>query len=214
MRRKIYLLLVFNIGFVLTVMSQQKGSDFLFKEYQEAELYFPNGSFSSEKINYNVIERELYYIDRNDGDEKIVLNAENIRVIKIDKRNFILVKRRLREVLPTTPSIYIEYLPKVQNKAQNAGYGSTSQTSSISSYSMGQQGVLIPIGKESETTGFNNCYWIEKNGDKKKFINFKQFLKIYPKHNKVLYGHIKTSDIDFNNIEEIVNLCLYAESLN
>ena len=208
------MLIIFNIAFVLTAMSQQKRSEFLFKDYQEATIYFFGNFVSKEKVNYNVMARELYYIDRIDGEEKIVSNSEDIRIIKTDNRTFILVKGRLQEVLPTTPPIYVEYLPKVQTKAQNAGYGSTSHTSAITSYSMGQQGVLVHESKELETTGFSNFYWIERSGDKKKFTNFNQFLKIYSKHKKVLDEHIKTNKIDFNDIEEIINLCLYAESLN
>ena len=214
MKRQLCILLIFNLGFVLTAMSQTSNSNFLFKEYQEAKIFFTGGVVSNEKVNYNVKDKDLYYIDRSDGDEKIVTNPENIRVIKIEDRTFLLVKGSLQEVLPTTPPIYVEYLPKVQTKAQNAGYGSTSQTSAISSYSMGRQGELILESKELETTGLNNCYWVERNGDKKKFTNFTQFMKIYSKHKKVLDEHIKTNDINFNNVGDIVNLCLYAESLN
>ena len=214
MRRQLCVLLIFNIGFVLTVMSQQKGPEFLFRESQDAKVYFLDGSFSNEKINYNVRGNELYFIDKSDGFEKIVSSTEKIRVIKVDNRNFILVKGHLQEVLPTTPPIYVEYLAKIQTKAQNAGYGSTSQTSSITSYSIGQQGLLAPEAKEIEAMGFNYNFWIEKNGSKKQFSNFRQFLKIYSKHKNVLDEYIKSNNIEFNNIEGIVNLCLYAESLN
>ena len=100
MKRQLCILLIFNIGFVLTAMSQTSNPNFLFKEYQEAKIFFTGGVVSNEKINYNVKDKDLYYIDRSDGDEKIVTNPENIRVIKIEDRTFRLVKGSLQEVLP------------------------------------------------------------------------------------------------------------------
>jgi hypothetical protein len=214
MGKQLYLLIIFIVVFSLPTMSQKKHSDFLFEKYQEATIYFIGGSLSNEKVNYNVKDRELYYLDREDGSEKIVINTEKIRALKIDNRNFIMVKRRLQEVLPTTPPIYVEYLAKVKPEALNAGYGTTSETASISPYSLNNSGELSQDGRKMETIGLNNEYWIEKNGKKEKFTSFKQLLKIYSKHKKVLDDHIKTNKINFNDIEGIVNLCLYAESLN
>ena len=195
-------------------MSQKIQSDFLFEEYQEATISYIGGYSSNEKINYNVKDKDLYFIDDNDGYEKIVLNTERIRVIKIDNRAFVIVNKNIQEVLPTNPSIYVEYLAKVKLKAHDAGYGTKSETSAISAYTMGSQGQLIPEGNKVETTGLKYFYWIEKNGNKEKFTSFKQFLKLYSKHKKVLDKHIKTNKINFNDIEGVVNLCLYAESLN
>ena len=214
MKRQFFLFLIFIIGFVSTAISQQVNPDFLFGEFQDAVISFSNGTFSNEKINYNVRYKELHYIDRSDASEKIISNAEIIRVIKIGNRSFVLTKGSLQEILPTTPPIYVEYLPKTQAKAKDAGYGSTSQTSDISSYSIGQKNSFIPDANKLETVGFSKCYWIEKSGDKKKFINFKQFLNIYSKHKVVLNEHIKKNKIEFDDAQMIIDLCLYAESLN
>jgi len=213
MGRQLYLFLIFNIVFVLTAISQKENSDFLFDEYKEATIYFSSVSFTNEKVNYNTMDRELYYIDKSDGLIKIVMDMLSIRVIKIDNRTFLPSKSGLQELLNATPPIYVEYLAKVQTKAQNAGYGSTSQVSAITTYSAAQNGLFVPDGKKMEQIGFSNCYWIEQNGKKKRFANFKQLLKIYPKHKGILDGHIKENIIDFNDTQKIVELCIYAESL-
>ena len=89
MGRQLYLFLIFNIVFVLTAISQKENSDFLFDEYKEATIYFSSVSFTNEKVNYNTMDRELYYIDKSDGLIKIVMDMLSIRVIKIDNRTFL-----------------------------------------------------------------------------------------------------------------------------
>ena len=215
MRRRLYMLLILNAVFILTAMSQQGNAEFLFEDYREATVYLADNSFAYEKVNYNVKDRELYYIDKSDGMARVISNIDRIRIIKTDDRNFIQVGGSLQEVLPTTPPIYIEYLPKVQAKASSVGYGMTSSITSTSANTyLGWRGYALSESQKQETMGFSNRYWIEKNGNKKRFTNFKQFLKIYSKHKNVLHEHIKANNIDFNDIEGMVNLCLYAESLN
>jgi len=216
MRQLLYILfIILNTLLVPTVMAQDESDAFLFNEFKEASIYFSYNSISVEKVNYNVREKVLYFFDREDSVIKVASNTEQIKLIKVDNRNFILVKGALQEVLPTTPPIYVEYVIKVQTKAKDVGYGTKSQTASATSYTIvGQGGYLMPDFQKMEIKGFYNHYWIERNGDKKKFTSFKQLLKLYPKHKKILEGSIKDSNIDFNDVEAIVNLCLYAESLS
>jgi len=215
MKRKLFILLIINVVFILTAMSQQENSGFLFRDFQDATVYFSGGAYSNEKVNYNVTEKELYYIDKVDGLVKIVANIETIRIVKLDDRSFIQANKGLQEIIPTTPFIYVEYFPKVQTKASNVGYGMTSSVSSTSALNyLGQRGYYLSESQKQETTGFNCRYSIEKNEQNKKFATFKQLLKIYPKHKDVLNGYIKENNVNFNDIEAIVNLCLYAESLN
>ena len=215
MRHKICLLLIFNIGIVLTTSSQEEPSGFLFSEFQDAQIYIA-GVYSDEKVNYNVLDKQLYYVDKRDGLVRIVDNMSLIKIIKMDNRNFIPVSSGgLHEALPTTPSIFIEYLPKVKRKGQPVGYGGTSElTSTNAAPYLGREGYILPEKQDIEATSLYNCYWIEKNGKKKKFANFKQFLKIYPENKTILDEYIKMNNIDFNDKEEIVKLCLYAENLN
>ena len=215
MRRQLFLFFIFNIGFALTAMSQQDGSGFIFDEFKDATIYLSGGSSATEKVNYNTMSKELYFLDQSDGYAKIVSDMERIRIVRVDNRNFIPVREGMHEVLPTTPPIYVEYLPKVQKKGQQVGYGGTSQlTSTNTSTYFDNQAFILPEKSDMEAKSFYNCYWIEQHGKKKKFANFKQFLKIYPKKKDELDEHIKTNNIDFNDARGIADLCLYAESLN
>ena len=216
MRQKLCFLLIFNIGIVLTATPQEESSGFLFSEFKEAQVYIA-GTYSNEKVNYNVLDKQLYYVDQRDGLVRIVDDMSRIKIIRVDNRNFIPVSSGgIQEALPTTPSIFVEYLPRVKRKAQQVAYGGTSEITSTtpSTYMLARDGFILPEKSDLEATSVYNCYWIEKNGKKKKFANFKQLMKIYPANKTILDEYIEKNNVDFNNKEEIVKLCLYAESLN
>ena len=215
MLRRLYLLLIISIGFVMTTMSQQLDlSGFIFGEFEEATIYLAGGATTNEKVNYNTVDKELYYVDRSDGYVRIVTNMEQIRAVKVKDRTFVPVHRGIQEILPTTPSIYVEFLPNIQKKGQQVGYGGTSQlTSTNVTPSMGLGSYILPDKLDVEANGFFNCYWIEQNGKKKKFANFKQLMKIYPKHKVVLEDQISKNSIEFNDSKGVANLCLFAEEL-
>lgn len=56
-------------------------------------------------------------------------------------------------------------------------------------------------------------YWLEKDGKRKAFKNFKQFVKLYPKHKAVLEQFIKDNQLDIDNVEHVKTLCVHAASL-
>ena len=55
--------------------------------------------------------------------------------------------------------------------------------------------------------------WLEKNGKRKSFRNFKQFVKLYPEHKAELERFIKTNQLFIDNVEHVKALCVFAESL-
>ena len=216
MGHKFCLFLIIIFGIVMSATSQEETSGFLFREFQDAQVYVA-GAYSDEKVNYNVMDKQLYYVDKRDGLVRIIDDLSRVRIIKINNRNFIPVSSGgLQEVFPTNPPIYVEYFPRVKRKSQSVGYGGTSELTSKSNNSLlfGRDGFAFPEKSDMEATSVYNCYWIEKNGKKKKFTNIKQFLKIYPENKTILDEYIKMKKIDFNDKEEIVKLCLYAENLN
>lgn len=208
--------LLVSIGFVPVMIAQDKdpAAGFLFEEYQDAIIHFKGGLRSAEKVNFNLIDNHLYFIDSNDGYEKIVTETGNIGIIKVGDRNFIKEKDGFLEVMPVTPPIYVQYRVRGKRKAPETGYGGRSETAAVTSYSEYRDGSYYRLKEaEIEVTSRSHCYWIERKGQKKKFADFKQFLKLYSTHKNVLEEYIRSNQIDFEDVQAIVNLCLYAESL-
>ena len=205
--------LFFSVCFTFFAISQQKLSGFLFEDFQDATVHFVGGALSNEKVNYNMLDKSLYFVDKSDDMIKIVSDIDRIGFIRISERHFIPTQNGMQEVLKTTPVIYVEYFAKGRIKPQKGGFGATG-VASINTYTDFRSGGQYTLKEhEIEVSGYYNSYWIELNGKKRKFDDFKQFLKIYSKHKIVLDKHIKDNNIEFNDVDEIVNLCLYAESL-
>ena len=215
MKRLSIIFIIFNVVLIPTIEAQEN-TLFLFEEFQDAFVYFKGGVRSKDRINYDLVNGKIYFIDREDGSIKIASGTNDIIVLKVGERNFIPTKDGVQELMPTTPPIYVQYKVKMKMKAQKGAFGIESETSAITSYSeVSNSGTSFKLkGHEWEILNRYNSYWIEKSGKKRKFIDFKQFLKIYPKHKDKINEYIKVNSIDFNNAKEIVDLCLFAESLD
>ena len=214
MKRTLLVLLSW-MAFIPIVVSQENLSAFLFDEYKDAIVYFKGNRQSGEKVNYNMIDDKLYFVDKKDNQVKVVSGIENIVYIKVGERSFLIEEDGMKEVVSSEPLIYVQYKAKVQRKATKGAYGGTSKVSSASSYTELRDGGAHALVKnyETEASSYYNYYWIEKNGKKRKFTDFKQFLKIYSKQKKDLEKYIDDKKISFEDVNAIIELCIYAENL-
>ena len=104
----------------------------------------------------------------------------------------------------------------MRKEASKGAYGQPTETSSVKTYggTYAGRGERYEFDPEKLILGRRyNIYWVEKKGKKKSFKNFKQFLKLYPKHKEELKLFIKENNIDFNNVQQISRLCIHADSL-
>lgn len=213
--KKILFTLLIWVAFSASASSQENSSEFLFDDYKDAIVYFKTNQQSNEKVNYNLLDEKLYFVDRQDNRIKIVSDVKQIALIKVDDRKFLLDDDGMREVVSSVPLIYVKYKAKIQKKPSKVAFGGTSQVSSTTEYAVLRDGGSHAILKndEMEVRSLYNEYWIEKDGKKKKFTQFKQFIKIYSKHKEQLEEYIKDNNVDFEDVEAIIELCRYAESL-
>ena len=215
MKKRLLLFLPLIIFCFSSIVSQIDSTQYLLKQFEDATVYFKDGGQSSEKINYNLIANSFFFIDKTDGSIKQISSTQDIRLIRIGNRSFIFNNEDAVEVIPINPLIYVQYKADVREQGKKAAFGTTSETTAIRTYGATyNRGRRIEFDPNTVIAGKRyNIYWVEKKGKKKKFITFKQFLKIYPNHKIVLEQYIKDNDIRFNDVEQIKNLCLYAESL-
>lgn len=214
MKRILFTLLIW-IGFFSLVLSQHNLSEYLFDDYKDATVHFKGNLKSNERVNYNLLNGKLYFIDKHDNKIKVVSDIEKIAFIKVRDRNFLLDNDGLKEVVSTLPLVYVKYNAKSRRKPSKAAYGGTSQVSSSANYTELRDGGSHAFLKNDDVEIFlhYNEYWIEKDGKKKKFTQFKQFIKIYSGHKEQLEQYIKDNNINFEDAEAIVELCRYAENL-
>lgn len=189
---------------------------YLFKEFQDAIVYFKDGSQYYERMNYNLFVENFFFLDRTDKTIKILGNSQDIQSIKFGERTFYIEKGKGVEVLATNPVLYVQYKRNIRKEAAKGAYGQPSETSSIKSYggTYGSRGERYDFDPEKLVLGKQyNVYQLERKGKRKTFKNFKQFIRLYPNHEKEIYRFIDANHIDFNNVEQIKALCIYTESL-
>ncbi|WP_300699153.1 hypothetical protein [Bacteroides sp.] len=214
---KYFFLLFSLIFFVISANAQSKaGSPYLFEDFQDVTVFFKDGSQYHEKMNYNLLTEKYYFIDRVDKKVKVLSNPQDVQIIKFGNRVFYTDGEKGIEILPTNPVLYVQYKGNMRKEASKGAYGQTSETSSIRTYggTYGSRGERIDFDAEKLILGSRyNIYWIEWKGKKKPFKNFKQFLKLYSKHEEELRDFIKENGVDFNDVQQMSRLCIHAGSL-
>lgn len=213
--KKVILILATWAMILPYAFSQQNDfSSYLFDGYKDATIYFKGGLYSQEKVNYNMIDEKLYFIDRKDNQIKVASPIENIVSIQIGDKTYEIDYSGMKEVLNTTPTIYVQYKAKSKVKDPKVAFGNTSGVSSVTTYSELRDGEHALLKSQDRVLSeIYHIYWVEKNKKLKKFSNFNQFVKIYPKNKDVLKAYIEKEKIDFENVDSIVALVNYAENL-
>ena len=97
-------------------------------------------------------------------------------------------------------------------KTKNLPYGGKTETASVGVISNLHSGTgSSSLDTENITvTNINHRFYIEKNKRLKRFTTEKQFLKLFPKQKEELKKYIDESKVDFNSIEQVVQLCNHA----
>ena len=195
--------------------NEQKTSPYLLDNFEEAEVFFHDGSRYRETINYNLLTNQFYFIDKTDKSVKAVSNPQDIFMVKVKGRCFYQEKGYAVEILPTSPPLFVQYKAHIRKEAEKGAYGMPSETSSIRTYGgISSQGNRYELKTEELIVGKRyQHYWLEKNGKRKAFKSFKQFLKLYPTHKEALKQFIEENDLEFDNVEHVKMLCIHAESL-
>lgn len=209
------LLFMTFIGLAQDAETEKKISPYLLDKFEEAEVFFHDGSRYQETINYNLLSNRFYFIDKTDHSVKAVSNPQDIFMVKVKDRCFYQEKGYAVEVLPTNPPLFVQYKVHIRKEAEKGAYGMPSETSSIRTYGgFGSHGNRFELNTEELIVGKRyQHYWLEKNKKRKAFKSFKQFVKLYPEHKAALEQFIKENQLDFDNVEHIKALCIHAESL-
>lgn len=214
--KKLILTLFISILSIINSIAQIDSTQFLFPSFQEALVTYKDGRQFRVAMNYNLVGGCFLFIDTYDNNEmKRIAEPEMVVNIKIANRIFLPTERGATEIIQTEPAFYVQYKGKIRNQEKLGAYGTRSATSAISTYSsIEANGISHKLETEKAyLMGIYKRYSISKNGKMKKFINEKQFLKIYPKQKKQLEQYIDKNQIDFNVVNQVLQLFNYAETL-
>ena len=192
----------------LICWAQGVHSNYLFPEFTDSYIYYKDGRVFQVQSNYDLLKNMFQFIDK-DNEIKEFADPEMIVSIKIGERIFILVnKNEAAEVIQSDPRILVQYSGQKRIK-KDLTFGGKTETASVDSYS----NMVYGTGDDTKNTVITKLeyqFYIEKNKRLKRFSTEKQFLKLFPKQKEELKKYIDESKVDFNSIEQVVQLCNHA----
>jgi hypothetical protein len=165
-------------------------------------------------LNYNAFTKKMVYIDK--GKKLAIGNVEDVDSVFVDKRKFIAFKDIFIELIYHSKSdLFVEHNCKINELGKESGYGGTSKTASITTYSSFTKDehfneLELPNGYEAKPSV---SYWLKKNGKFKKLSNMKQVIKLYNKKD-LMNEFIKTNHVEFDNQDSMVQLIQFLDQNN
>ena len=214
--RRFFIFIAFALCSFWQLRAQADTASFLFDKYEDAQVVLRAGGELKSKMNYNIVANKFYFVDPQDKQVKELANPGDILLIKIAVRTFSPYSNGAGiEMLPTKPVVYVQYKASARKEAPVGAYGTRSETTAVQSYgSVMSNGQSYQLQGEKMIVGNrHHIYWVKKDDKMKQFRNFKQFAKIYSKHRAEIEKYIGENKVNFENVDQIVKLCSYADSL-
>ena len=214
---KLIIYALFSCMMVVSALAQpeqKEGSHYVFPEFTSGIVLMKTGIKDSAKMNYNSLTEEMVF-ERN-GQKRAIAEHEisQIDTVFIRDRKFIVLNGKFVECLHQAGwDLYAEYKCRVREPGKSAGYGTTSETAAVESYSSLHYGGKVYDLKlpDYEVDPYFN-YLLNKNGEISRFVNMKQLKKLYTDRKDIFKEYTKDHDVDYNNKQSIIQLIDYLES--
>lgn len=190
-------------------------SHYLFPQFMEGSILMKDGVVNKARLNYNAASEEMVFMQK----DKILALAEvtlnQIDTIYIEQRKFIYLDKKIMEVLHRSGyQLLAHYKCRVIPPGNPAGYGGTSQTSAVDSYSSWIQGgrmYELQLPDDFKVIPYS-VYYLERNNEKKTFTSMGQLKKYYQNKSKLFNDYIQKNNPDFNNQLAIAQLIAFMET--
>ncbi len=154
---------------VCTNAQENKSGNYLFEQFQSAKVIYKDGKVYQVDLNYDFMNGNFVFMDEHDNNEiKLFAAPLNIAAIQVEDRIFLATKNGATEVIQNNPPIHVQYKGKVRLQDKRVGYGGTSATASVQSYSgfiSGGRWHQLE-GEGSILAGISKKFTINKDGKK------------------------------------------------
>ncbi len=188
---------------------------YLFPEYTKGVILMKDGTKHESLLNYNSLSEEMIF--ENNG-KKLAIAKVDIPLLDtvfIKDRKFITFNSKFFELLYHSKwDIYVEHKCKLNKKGKPSGYGGTSKTTSIKTYSsLYSEGNMHKLKSSDgyEIEPYTH-YLLRKNGELNRFTNMRELKKFYKDRKDLFKACVKMYGAKYNNQESIVKLIEYLES--
>lgn len=213
------ILVIFLLNLVLfSSFAQNRGvelSHYIFPEFKNGTVLMKSGQQHQALLNYNTLSEEMIFEDKG---RKLAISKEEkekVDTVFIEGRKFFVLNGRFAELIYRSGyELYAEYRCDVKYPGKPAGYGGTSETSSVSTYSGVYSGGVLYELKLPDDFKIKPyiIYWLKKDGVINKFVNLKQLNKIFSDRKDLIKEYISSNNPDFNDRESLIRLIRYLEA--
>lgn len=219
MKFKDALLLLFIWFPALTLQGQQKGTQimhYIFPAFIRGSVLMKDGTSHEALLNYNAASEEMIFDQNGQKLAFAEVTLNGFDTVFIDGRKFVLAdNKKFAEVIHQNGySLLVEYKCRVVPPGKAAGYGGTSQTSAVTSYSSVMGGGQLYELKLPDDFKVNpyKIYWIEKEGKRSSFLSLRQLRRHYSEQKTRYNSFVKENDVDFDKTESMHQLIHYMET--
>ena len=212
-------MLIAGLCSIAVMLPAQAGTDlqmsqYLFPDFTACVVKLKNGVGDNMVVNYNTI-TEMMAIKKDD----IIYGMASINLVDtiiINDRHFVPVGKVFYEVIVNAPvSAFIQHKSKLLPPGKPVGYGGTSKTASVDSYSYVPEkgGVYkVEILDDSEIKP-SPLYWVRKDDSMISFLNKRQFVKIFPEKSTEIEAFINQNNIKIENRDDLIRLVNYCNKI-
>lgn len=220
---KIRFILLLSLFFCCSLSAQevihhQRGDDlqqylldsvkFVAGEYQAGIIKFKDGSFSRGPIDISTVEQRVYFINP-EGEIQVLANEDQVDYVSMKGRTFIKSKYGYVELIETEGDVALGAVRRVTflEAAKKGAYGSTSQTTSVTTVTSFQDaGVMYTLGVNQDTPFLYKVIpYFYKNG-KVMLSNKKNLIKGFPDKKAFIETYLKEHSVDFEDLEDLTAL--------
>lgn len=188
---------------------------YILPEFVEGTILLKTGVDYEVMLNYNSLTEEMIFISE---DQKLAIDNNTLALIDTvyleDKKFIAHDKKFLELLLDSENDLFVEYLCRIRYPGKPTGYGGTSQTAAVTSYSQIQSdGILyeLHLPDEYETKPYVN-YWVKKDGEMHLIANVRQLRRLFSDKKNVYDEYGKEHKVQFDNPESIFGLVKYLDA--
>lgn len=187
--------------------TNEKLKQYLFPSFINGTLKMKNGTSRELLLNYNTI-TEKFVFKQNDNLFDLA-DTNPVDTIIIETRRFVPVNELFLEVLvDDTVALFIQNRSNLVEPGSPAGYGTTSQTSSIKSYSSyASPGKMLNLELPPDfTVTPAQVFWIRKGKEMFSFKTKKQLLKHFPDNGAEIDRFIKNNRLKMKKRDDLIKI--------
>ena len=215
--KQIYCFLIFVMSSAALFLQSNvvEISHYLFPGFTKGVILLKGGTTYERLMNYNSLTEEMVFEDNGKRSALAETFLDQVDTVFVGNRKFILHKGHFIELIRHSAfDLFVEHKCRVNSPGKPAGYGGTSQTAAITSYSsLYSEGRFYELKlPEGYVVKPYLNYWLSRKGDFGFFASMKQLSNLYPGKKELFKAFVKQHEVEYGNPEQVLELIEYLES--